>query len=70
MAEFESLFFSTWDDFPWNGPYIFIIAFYGSMQTFTHISSWFLSDNNFISGSEVLLVVIGATALYRSITVV
>ena len=20
MAEFESLFFSTWDDFPWNGP--------------------------------------------------
>ncbi len=20
MAEFESLFLSTWDDFPWNGP--------------------------------------------------
>ena len=20
MAEFESLFFSTWDDSPWNGP--------------------------------------------------
>ncbi len=20
MGEFESLFFSTWDDFPWNGP--------------------------------------------------
>ena len=20
MAEFESLFVSTWDDFPWNGP--------------------------------------------------
>ena len=20
MAEFESLFFSTWDEFPWNGP--------------------------------------------------
>ena len=21
MAEFESLVFSTWDDFPWNGPF-------------------------------------------------
>ena len=20
MTEFDSLFFSTWDDFPWNGP--------------------------------------------------
>ena len=22
MTEFESLFFSTWDDFPWNGPLV------------------------------------------------
>ena len=27
MTEFESLFFSTWDDFPWNGPYTFTHAF-------------------------------------------
>ena len=50
MAEFESLFFSTWDDFPWNGPYAVIImvlpsAFvscWGILVTFTNYLPPFL----------------------------